>query len=109
MTRKQTAHSLLTEYGKVYKSKYGERCDFNRMKEHWGFFWLLDDYSPAEISEVIEWHISHTRFPSTVTLFTRNFSEIRDSMLKRRADDEVRKKHIEHTRMLKEERDSWRI
>lgn len=100
MTRRNildVANDMITHFVKVYNSKFKEKPIVNRGKMKYALAEILQDWSQAEIKDLLTYYINTESSPD-LSDFCRRYDEIiRDKRLEA-ADQEVRKQLLNETR-----------
>lgn len=97
------AFALLSEYSKLYQTKYGNAPVLNKYKEKWGMSSLVEDFGRDGVSQTLTYYFKINREGHSLSWFYNNFSNIHLSRLASEKDAKIRAEAREKTKQLRAE------
>lgn len=106
MATAKDCHSLTSYYEKLFKARYGEAPDVNRVTARWNFDSVLGGMNVRQAKELLDYYFTT---PATkrhsLEWFFYNYEKLIKAMLNSRKEAERRKKLMEESKKRAEE---WR-
>lgn len=102
-TMMQQANKLLSQFGLLYRERYGSVPKMNRFKEKYAMKDVVESVGFERATELMSYYFKTARHSHTLDWFKYNFDKL-DSILEELAEDEVKKQHMrdETARRVKE-------
>lgn len=97
------AFSLLSEYIRLYKSRYTSAPIINKYKEKWGMASLVEDFGREEVEKTLNYYFKTNREGHSLPWFYNNFSTVHISRLSAEKDDKIRAAARQKTQELRAE------
>lgn len=97
------AFSLLSEYIRLYKSRYASAPILNKYKEKWGMASLVEDFGREEVEKTLNYYFKINREGHSLPWFYNNFSTVHISRLSAEKDDKIRSAARQKTQELRAE------
>lgn len=97
------AYSLLSEYSKLYKNKYGTIPLINKYKEKWAMLSLVEDFGREEIEIDLHHYFKLIKDGHPLGWFYNNFSSLHLSRVSSEKDDILRAQQRKKTQELRAE------
>jgi hypothetical protein len=101
------AHSLISEYQRLYQHKFGEKPIMNRNKLKYLLVDILRDLSTAQVKELMAYYIEIEAQPSLLS-FCYDYAELYEMKARNERDADERKRLMRETeRRTKEFRERY--
>lgn len=97
------AYAILSQYIKLYSSKYGTNPIVNKYKEKWAVQSLIDDFGIDEVNQIMQYYFKLPKDGHTLNWFYNNFSSLYTSKKSIDSDNIVRANARKKTQELRAE------
>jgi|APGre2960657373_1045057.scaffolds.fasta_scaffold165380_1 hypothetical protein len=97
------AYSLISEYTRLYREKYGISPTINKYKEKWAFLSLIEDFGYENIEQTLSYYFKLTKDMHPLSWFVNNFSSLHISRIGAEKDAMLRSEQRRKTQELRAE------
>jgi hypothetical protein len=97
------AYSLLSEYSRLYQTRYSQSPVINKYKEKWGMSSLVEDFGKEGVSKTLLYYFKTNREGHSLSWFYNNFSNIHSSRLSSEKDAIIRREQRIKTMQIRAE------
>jgi hypothetical protein len=97
------AYSLISEYVRLYREKYGVSPTINKYKEKWAFISLAEDFGYEGVDKTLGYYFKLTKDMHPLGWFVNNFSTLHISRMNSEKDAMLRADQRKKTQELRAE------